>query len=861
MKNLFKTMMLVAVAAMGFTACSNEAFEEVNPANEKTFSLTAMAEKPALESDTRTEFSEGTVIWNSGDQIRACYYEHTTHVWSKYYASTENNVAEDGTTATFTGFSDFPAIDGGTYTFYAGYPKNVIGNNNTTAPTDGELAVEVATEQTMPKMGTFDANADILLGKAVEEISDISAGSAIELSFNYTRQVAHACVTLKNLAAVEGEIVKTVTFTAPEGVSLTGAGTVNFTNQIMSTLDNNTVTVALPANTAANEAELPVWFCSAPATIISGEALTVAVETTRGTYTRTITAREEGILFLKNRYNTLGINMASAEFEAAAVSENVYQRITSESELTTGEYVIAALYDNTYYPLSAAFTSKKISATSTISVNNDQITETDAEGYVINLNITSDGISIYDGTYYLDWNSSTDFKTKNTTVAYWTATAENGVFKIIDNDTTTSTIRAILWQYNNGTSRFAPYSTNNFSATGYSGLYLFKKTVNDPTAPTLTLDKSELTFEQAGGSQTITATTTNYTGSITASSDNDHFSTSVEGNVVTVTVPANENATAQTATITITAGTLTKTVAVSQTPLLAGTGEGTLESPYDVTRAYAVIDAADGGTVSGVYVKGIVTETAMTFNSSYNSLNYYISVDGTTNNELMAYSGKNLNNTNFTTDYANELHAGDEVVVYGDLKLFNGTYEFNYNNYIVSLTCNVGGGDSGEEPDPTPGEGEGDAVYTKVTSAPADWSGTYLIVYEDENMAFNGALSEKLDATENYTKITISNSTIAVTTETEAIEFTIATSSTADAYTIQSKSGLYMGQTSNANGLQSNSTTTYDNTFSLNTDGSVNIVSGGAYLRFNTTTDQDRFRYFKSSTYTSQKAITLYKKN
>lgn len=852
MKNLFKTMMLVAVAAMGFTACSKDAVEEVNPtATQETFSLIATAEKPALECDTRTEFSEGTVIWNSGDQIRACYYEHTTNAWSKYYASTENNVAEDGTTATFTGFSAFPAIDGGTYTFYAGYPKNAIGNNNTTAPTDGELAVEVATEQTMPKMGTFDANADILLGKAVEEISDISAGSNIELSFNYTRQVAHACVTLKNLAAVEGEIVKTVTFTAPEGVMLTGAGVINFTNQIMSTLDNNTVTVTLPANTAANEAELPVWFCSAPATIISGESLTVAVETTRGTYTRTITAREEGIHFLKNRYNTLGINMASAVFEAAAVSGNVYQLITSMDELTSGEYVLAGYLKSTYYaiPNPLKLASGKITTVKTVTVTENKITENDANGYVMTLTVGESGVSIFDGTNYIVYNSSTNFKLQ-TTEGYWTVTYEDNMFKF-------SSTRYFLLNYNSGTPRFGAYATSNWGSSDYSGLYLFKKTVNDPNAPTLTLDKSELTFEQAGGSQTITATTTNYTGSITASSDNDHFSTSVEGNVVTVTASANENATAQTATITITAGTLSKTIAVSQTPLLAGTGEGTLESPYDVTRAYAVIDAADGGTVSGVYVKGIVTETTMNFRSNYNSLDYYISVDGTTNNELMAYSGKNLNNTNFTTDYANELHAGDEVVVYGDLKLYNGTYEFNYNNYIVSLTCNVGGGDSGDEPDPTPGEG--DAVYTKVTSAPADWSGTYLIVYEDESMAFNGALTDKLDAVSNYEEITISNSTIAVTTATEAIEFTIAAST--EGYTIQSKSGLYMGQTSNANGLQSSNTTTYDNTISLNTDGSVNIVSGGAYLRFNTTSGQDRFRYFKSGSYTSQKAITLYKKN
>ena len=72
-------------------------------------------------------------------------------------------------------------------------------------------------------------------------------------------------------------------------------------------------------------------------------------------------------------------------------------------------------------------------------------------------------------------------------------------------------------------------------------------------------------------------------------------------------------------------------------------------------------------------------------------------------------------------------------------------------------------------------------------------------------------------------------------------------------------SGYYIGQTSNANGLKSNKTTTYANTISINNDGSVNFVSGGAYLRYNSASDQLRFRYYKSSSYTGQKAIHLYK--
>lgn len=119
-------------------------------------------------------------------------------------------------------------------------------------------------------------------------------------------------------------------------------------------------------------------------------------------------------------------------------------------------------------------------------------------------------------------------------------------------------------------------------------------------------------------------------------------------------------------------------------PELAGTGEGTVDSPYDVVRAKAAIDKFS--TVSGVFVKGIVTTHATKYNSTYKSCDYYISVDGTTENELMVYSGKFLNGEDFTS--GDQIHAGDEVVVCGNLKIYNGTYEFDKTSKIVSLVCN-----------------------------------------------------------------------------------------------------------------------------------------------------------------------------
>ena len=80
-----------------------------------------------------------------------------------------------------------------------------------------------------------------------------------------------------------------------------------------------------------------------------------------------------------------------------------------------------------------------------------------------------------------------------------------------------------------------------------------------------------------------------------------------------------------------------------------------------------------------------------------------------------------------------------------------------------------------------------------------------------------------------------------------------------NAGTIKSASGQYIGRDSDTNGLET-STEPYTNTISIDANGNADVVSeGGAYLRYNATSGQTRFRYFKSSTYISQKAIQLYK--
>ena len=150
--------------------------------------------------------------------------------------------------------------------------------------------------------------------------------------------------------------------------------------------------------------------------------------------------------------------------------------------------------------------------------------------------------------------------------------------------------------------------------------------------------------------------------------------------------------------------------------------------------------------------------------------------------------------------------------------------------------------------------------YKKVTSAQSDWSGEYLIVYEDGNLAFNGGLQSNLHAKNNTISVEISNNRILASSATRAAQFTI-TSSSENLYTIKSQSGYYIGNTQNTTYLNYDTETQYPNQISYN-NSSISIKSsGGALLRYNTSigSTTPRFVYVASGSASNCPVIQLYK--
>ncbi len=156
-----------------------------------------------------------------------------------------------------------------------------------------------------------------------------------------------------------------------------------------------------------------------------------------------------------------------------------------------------------------------------------------------------------------------------------------------------------------------------------------------------------------------------------------------------------------------------------------------------------------------------------------------------------------------------------------------------------------------------------DKYFVKVTEAPADWTGEYLIVYEgaDGANALDGSLS-KIDVVNDYISVTITEQGILSNEITNASLVKILKID-GGGYILQAPVyGQYIYSSSDSNQLKE--TTTYNtaakhpNSISIDS-GSARIESHGSVLRFNSASKQMRFRYYQSTTYDRQQPVQLYK--
>ncbi len=194
----------------------------------------------------------------------------------------------------------------------------------------------------------------------------------------------------------------------------------------------------------------------------------------------------------------------------------------------------------------------------------------------------------------------------------------------------------------------------------------------DSSAASVILDKTdvELGTNNSNG-VTVSATVTNVTSPSYnwVASNNNVVLTG--NNTSTVTIKPNINVSG-TSTVTLTVG--------GTTPNLTATVQVVIfKQPYTVAEARSAIDA--NACITNVETSGIICQID-SYNSTYHSINYWISDDGTTTNMLEVYSGKGLNGANFSA--VTDIEIGAIVTVKGNLKKYNSTYEYDVSSEQTS---------------------------------------------------------------------------------------------------------------------------------------------------------------------------------
>lgn len=906
MKKLMKSLMLVAAAAMALTSCENEVLDSVESG--ENFTMNFIADAPESRTSVTIEGNKASFAWSGDEDFQ----------FIQYLSDGENSYMSFGSEVTTEKSGDqllisatFNGEEGTEYQYVAIHPASGRATNSNTDFNKNKLIIPG--EQTLTD-GSYDPNSDLMVSKVVTATGAVSDAQALR----FTRLVAIGEMNLKGMQLNGEESIKSVKFSV-ESAKLTGRCYVDlatatvieygYTNEGSKT--NEVILTPAEGETfAANATSTKVYFTCAPVELASGSSYTITVDTDKAVYTKSATLGEKALSFGAGNVTAFGVNMATAERTEKVTSTETWSLVTDATALAAGDEVIIAAAGAPVAMSTTQNSNNRGTATITKNDNNTLTFESTAGVQIFELQsgIVTGTFAFYDsasdGYLYAASSSSNHLRTGtlNDNASWAVEIAESGVATIKAQGSYTRN-----WlRYNSGNSIFSAYGSGQGDVVLYR-LEDARPTLDAPTNVVATAEGETVTVSwsavsgakdytvRAGDQSATTAETTctltvGYGKTITASVVANPLSDSYKPSAAAY---SNE---VQTESNAVTIGEITEegdyevhnaTVVVTTTKgYLLNDGTGYIyvflgkESSYNIGNVINI-----SGSVSDYFgmwqFSGSPTTTFVEHNSTFAQPTAEV-FDGTKLDAYMAaptYKYVEISGKLTIDTYINLVVEGSEntasVSYYsGDLSALNNhnvtlrgyLAGSNTNSgyatlYLVDYTDNGGGEDSGDDGEqggttPDPDQPVTGSAYVKVTEAPADWSGTYLIVYEDGLVAFNGGLS-KLDAVANTISVTIDNNAIAASDETNTAAFTIAKSG--NGYTVKSASGYYIGQTSNANGMASSTSTTYVNTISINNDSSINFVSSSAYLRFNAASNQMRFRYYKSSSYSGQKAIQLYK--
>lgn len=320
MKKIVKSLILIAAAAMGFTACQEELQNDA-PLTEETVEVKFVAS--SADTKTSVDTSGDTPLFSWGDNETFTVLEQTDALAAATSVTYEKVDGKANITATF-------AANAGkeSYNYVTVYPAS----GYVSAESLAAVTLSLPAVQTMAE-GSYDPAADLM----VSEVVTTTAQPAEAQMVRFTRLAAVAKMTLKNFALESGDEVEQVIFTA-DGKNLAGTVTADLADPHMFTVAEgvNNVTV----NTTSSS---DVYFTLLPTTLEAGAAYTVTVITKEKLYIKTGTIpADKSLAFEAGMVTRFGVNMSSA-----APSEK-WVLVKDASTLKQGDIVTIAAKNYNY---------------------------------------------------------------------------------------------------------------------------------------------------------------------------------------------------------------------------------------------------------------------------------------------------------------------------------------------------------------------------------------------------------------------------------------------------------------------------------------------------------------------------------
>jgi len=460
-----------ALFGLALVGCSKDSVEEPAAPDAAKSNFVLKAE---IASDSRTTLDGMKVDWADGDNIYLVTADGTTWGAAKDTDPDGNTIAdytygENGFTN--TNAATLPKLVAGTeYTFRAIYAKASQRKYHRGAATTHRLYDSQTQDCQNPTAHIADNDALVGTFTATAPFSEAS----VTMSHLYTLME----VDVKNETGHDLTVTELSMELAAGDDFLAGVYPVNFDqlsiNEKPSSNSSSKITLTVKNGAVTAGASLPLYFVMAPLKNYSNPVILQVKDSDGYTYTKTVEGKT--LSFEAGKYNKTGYTIS----EADVVETATYTKITTQAELTSGQYLIVYEAGNLAADASKDAKSTGIGANGTnvkVTIANNEI-KTSADAFTLTVLDASNGTATIQNTAgsYLNSNkesngivSATAEEKRNCTITV----NEDSTVKIANFDATTqfcvNTVNGIFFRFYKNTTVTGQYADN------YKALCLYKK--------------------------------------------------------------------------------------------------------------------------------------------------------------------------------------------------------------------------------------------------------------------------------------------------------------------------------------------------------------------------------------------------